>query len=57
MKLFTENDNEFIYFNSVGLSYIDINFANYIYNEAINRNLGNEVVLAEANAVDYLSLI
>ena len=52
-----ENDNEFIYFNSVGLSYIDINFANYIYNEAINRNLGNEVVLAEANAVDYLSLI
>lgn len=52
-----ENDNEFIYFNSVGLSYIDINFANYIYKEAINRNLGKEVVLAESNAVDYLSLI
>lgn len=52
-----ENDNEFIYFNSVGLSYIDINFANYIYKEAINRNLGKEVVLAESNAVDYMSLI
>lgn len=52
-----ENDNEFIYFNSVGLSYIDINFANYIYKEAIKRNLGKEVVLAETNTVDYLSLI
>jgi len=52
-----ENDDEFIYFNSVGLSYIDINIANYIYQESIRRGLGKDVVLAEKNAVDYASLI
>lgn len=52
-----ENDDEFIYFNSVGLSYIDINFANYIYSEANKRGLGKDVVLAETNIVDYASLI
>lgn len=52
-----ENDDEFIYFNSVGLSYIDINFACYIYEEAKNRNLGQDVVMAENNIVDYASLI
>lgn len=51
------NDDEFIYFNSVGLSYIDINFANYIYNEASRRDIGKEVNLAESNIVDYASLI
>ena len=52
-----ENDDEFIYFNSVGLSYIDINFANYIYKESIKRNLGNDIFIAETNVVDYKSLI
>jgi len=52
-----ENDNEFIYFNSVGLSYIDLNFANYIYKEAIKRGLGEDVVLASNNNVDYSALI
>ncbi len=52
-----ENDEEFIYFNSVGLSYIDINFANYIYKEAIGRALGQDVLLAKDNMVDYKSLI
>ena len=52
-----ESDDEFIYFNSVGLSYIDINFANYIYQEAQKRGLGNDAVLAETNIVDYASLI
>ena len=52
-----ENDDEFIYFNSVGLSYIDINFANYIYEEAKKRGLGQNVVMAENNVVDYASLI
>lgn len=42
-----ENDEEFIYFNSVGLSYIDLNFSNYIYKEAMNRGLGKDVILAE----------
>lgn len=52
-----DNDDEFIYFNSVGLSYIDINFAYYIYNEAKKRGLGHDAVLAENNVVDYKSLI
>lgn len=56
-KLGRENDKEFIYFNSVGLSYIDINFAYYIYNEAKQRCLGKDIVLAETNMVDYSSLI
>lgn len=52
-----ESDDEFIYFNSVGLSYIDINFANYILCEAKKRGIGKEVMLAESNTVDYTSLI
>ena len=56
-KVGRENDDEFIYFNSVGLSYIDINFANYIYEEAKRRGLGQKVVMAENNVVDYASLI
>ena len=56
-KVGRENDDEFIYFNSVGLSYIDINFANYIYEEAKKRGLGQDVVMAENNNVDYISLI
>jgi ornithine cyclodeaminase/alanine dehydrogenase-like protein (mu-crystallin family) len=56
-KVGRENDDEFIYFNSVGLSYIDINFANYIYEEAKKRGLGQDVVMAENNMVDYASLI
>ena len=56
-KVGRENDDEFIYFNSVGLSYIDINFANYIYKEAKKLGLGHEVVMAENNNVDYDSLI
>ena len=51
------NDDEFIYFNSVGLSYIDINFANYIYTEAVKLGLGKDVSLAEDDLVDYASLI
>lgn len=56
-KVGRENDDEFIYFNSVGLSYIDINFANYIYEEAKKRGFGQDVVMAENNVVDYESLI
>lgn len=37
-----ENDNEFIYFCSVGLAYIDVSFAKYVYEEAKKMNLGIE---------------
>lgn len=56
-KVGRENDDEFIYFNSVGLSYIDINFANYIYQVALKQGLGQNVTLAESNFVDYSSLL
>ena len=56
-KIGRENDDEFIYFNSVGLSYIDINFAHYIYKAALNRDLGHTVVIAKESTVDYKSLI
>ena len=52
-----ENDNEFIYFNSVGLSYIDINFANYIYNESCSRKIGTDFIIAASNTVNYNDLI
>lgn len=52
-----EREDEFIYFNSVGLSYIDINFAYYIYTEAEKRGLGKDVVMAESGTPDYASLL
>lgn len=52
-----KDDNEFIYFNSVGLSFIDLNFANYIYKEASRLCLGQEVVLAENDMVNYSDLL
>lgn len=51
------NDDEFIYFNSVGLSFIDVNFANYIYKEAVRRNLGVEHKLLDKVFDDYKILI
>lgn len=57
LKVGRENDDEFIYFNSVGLSFIDINFAYYIYNEAVKRGLGKEFVLAATSTVNYKDLI
>lgn len=56
-KVGRENDDEFIYFNSVGLSYIDINFANYIFKEAKERGFGQKVIMAKDCVVDYASLI
>ena len=56
-KVGRESDDEFIYFNSVGLSYIDINFARVIYEEALKRGLGQDIVIAESNVVDYASLL
>ena len=35
-----ENTNEFIYFCSVGLSFIDVSFAKYIYKICANNNIG-----------------
>lgn len=37
-----ENEDEFIYFCSVGLAFIDIAFAKYVYNKAIELGLGTK---------------
>ena len=37
-----ENNAEFIYFCSVGLAYIDVSFAKYVYEKAIELKLGTE---------------
>lgn len=52
-----ENDDEFIYFNSVGLSFIDLNFSNYTYILAKEKGLGEEVVLFENKQTDYSNFI
>lgn len=52
-----ESDEEFIYFNSVGLSFIDLNYSLFIYRKALENGLGHDVVLAETDLVDYQSLI
>lgn len=36
-----ENGREFIYFNSVGLAFIDIMFANYVYQQCKMKNQGD----------------
>lgn len=52
-----EHDDEFIYFNSVGLSFIDLHFANYIYNKAIEKGLGKDIEIFDSSDVDYSSII
>jgi len=47
------NDDEFIYFNSVGLSFIDVCFANYIYKESLRHDLGREVNLLDGVFDNY----
>lgn len=41
----------------MGLSYIDLNLANYIYLTAVEKGLGKDVVIAENSIVDYAPLI
>lgn len=48
-----ETDDEFIYFNSVGLSFIDLNFANETYKLAVEAGLGQEVTLFDLRPTDY----
>lgn len=57
LKVGRHTDDEFIYFNSVGLSYIDTNFANYIYKKAKALNLGKDFLMAESPIVNYADLI
>ena len=48
-----ENDDEFIYFNSVGLSYLDISLSNWMYEKCVEKNVGQEILLQEKLMFDY----
>ena len=51
------NDDEFIYFNSVGLSFIDLNYANIIYKKSQELNLGTTINMVSENWEDYSKII
>lgn len=42
-----ENDNEFIYFNSVGLSFIDIYMANWMYSKVLQAKTAQDIRLKD----------
>ena len=42
-----ENDEEFIYFDAVGLAYVDVSIANAMYEKAKNAGLGTWTYLQE----------
>lgn len=52
-----ESSEEFIYFNSVGLSFIDLNFANEVYKAAILEGIGEDVLLSKSGLTDYTDFI
>lgn len=47
-----ENDNEFIYFNSVGLSFLDVALANWMYEKVEEKKLGADFVLQNMSMFD-----
>lgn len=51
-KIGRENDQEFIYFNSVGLSYIDVMIADWMYNCAKNKGIGYDFEMKDKSIFD-----
>jgi len=52
LKVGRQSDDEFIYFNAVGLSYVDIALANNIYKKVLAKNLGKDVIMQDKNMFD-----
>ncbi len=48
-----ENEQEFIYFNSVGLSFLDIALATSMYNQVLKQGLGQDVMIQEKSMFDF----
>ncbi len=42
-----KDNTEFIYFNTVGMSYVDIQLANYMYQKVVSHNLGHSIELQD----------
>lgn len=47
-----ENDEEFIYFNTVGMSYVDVMLANHMYKKVIAEGLGHKTIMQEKSMFD-----
>ena len=52
-KVGRENDEEFTYFNSVGLSFIDIKVANWMYKKALESDLGKKITMKNESMFEY----
>ena len=53
-KVGRETDLEFNYFNSIGLSFVDVAVANYFYKAVTSKGLGTDWSLQESDAFDVL---
>ena len=53
-KVGRETESEFNYFNSIGLSFVDVAVANYFYKEVTSKGLGTDWSLQELDAFDVL---
>ncbi len=51
-----DNENQFIYFNAVGLSYVDIAIANNVYVECLDKGLGTNYKLKTHSMFDELDI-
>lgn len=49
-----ETEEEFIYFNSVGLSFLDVSLANWMYKKVEEHGLGHDVVLQDKSMFDIM---
>ncbi len=52
-----ENDKEFIYFNAVGLSYVDINIAYEMYKIALSKEYGTQLYMQKNKIFDRSGLL
>lgn len=52
-KAARENDREFIYFNSVGLSFLDIALATSMYERVTKKSLGSDVLMQEKSMFEF----
>lgn len=48
-----ESEQEFIYFNSVGMSFLDVAIANWMYKKAIEAGKGQTIVMKKKSMFDY----
>ena len=53
-KVGRETESEFNYFNSIGLSFVDVAVANYFYKAVTSKGLGTDWSLLESDAFDVL---